>query len=255
MNESVLFESRDGVAIITLNRPEARNAMNREMAEAMASALDEFEDEPGFRVAVLTAVGPVFCAGMDLKAFAASGERPVTAGRGAFGLVERPPAKPLIAAVETLAIGGGFEIALACDLIVASKQASFGLPEVKRGLVAAGGGVVRLPRRIPRNVAMEMVLSGQPVGAERAFELGLVNRIVEVGQSLEEACRWAAEIVRNAPLAMQASKVLVDMAMGWPSDQLFSYQAPYVDAVRASVDAAEGARAFVEKRPPVWVGM
>jgi enoyl-CoA hydratase/carnithine racemase len=250
----VRLEVADGIALITLDRPEVRNAVDRATAEAISAALDEVDTRADIRVAVLTGTGTVFSAGMDLKAFSATGERPIVAGRGAFGIVERPPAKPLIAAVEGRALGGGFEIALACDLIVAGENAQFGLPEVKRGLVAAAGGVLRLPRRIPRTVAMELVLTGEPVSAARALALGLVNRVVAAGTAAEQARALAAAIAANAPLAVRTAKLLVDRSADWHADEAFARQAPHTDLVRSSLDAAEGARAFVEKRAPVWGG-
>jgi enoyl-CoA hydratase/carnithine racemase len=244
----------DGIAVITLDRPEVRNAIDRPTAEAIAAALDEMDDRPDVCVGVLTGAGKIFSAGMDLKAFSATGERPVTKDRGGFGIVEGPPAKPLIAAVEGKALGGGFEIALACDLIVAAEDAWFGLPEVKRGLVAAAGGVLRLPRRIPHTVAMELALTGEPVNAHRALELGLINRVVPAGTAVEAARDLAAHITANAPLAVRTAKLLVNHAADWPADEAFARQAPYTDAVRSSKDAAEGARAFVEKRLANWTG-
>lgn len=254
MSDSVLFEADGGVALITLNRPHVRNAIDRATAEELSAALDELERRPELQVGVLAAVGSVFSAGMDLKAFSATGERPITESRGGFGIVGRSPTKPLIAAVEGSALGGGFEIALACDLIVAADDARFGLPEVKRGLVAAAGGVLRLPRRIPRNIAMELILTGDPVGAARAAELGLVNVVVPAGTTAVAARELAARIAANAPLAVRASKFLVDHSADWSSDEAFSRQTPHIDLVRSSRDAAEGARAFVDKRTPVWVG-
>src|SRR3954449_13413382 len=169
-DEPVLTERREGVLVITLNRPEARNAVNRAAAEGIAAAIDELDDDNELRVGVITGAGGTFSAGMDLKAFVA-GERPHVEGRGSAGIVQRPPRKPLIAAVEGWALAGGFEVALACDLIVAARDARFGIPEVKRGLVAAAGGLIRLPRRIPYHLAMELALTGDPVGAERAAEM------------------------------------------------------------------------------------
>lgn len=253
MSTNVRFEAADGVATITLDRPQVRNAIDRPMAEALSAALDDFDAREDVIAGVLAATGSVFSAGMDLKAFNATGERPLTA-RGAFGIVERPPAKPLIAAVEGKALGGGFEIVLACDLIVASEYATFGLPEVKRGLVAAAGGVLRLPRRIPRAIAMELILTGEALPADRAVELGLVNRMVAPGTATDEARKLAASIAANAPLAVRTSKRLADESVDWPFEEAFSRQAPQTNLVRSSEDAAEGARAFVEKRAPAWTG-
>jgi enoyl-CoA hydratase/carnithine racemase len=252
--DTVQFDVADAIATITLNRPGVRNAVDRPTAEAISAALDEMDARADVSVGVLAAAGAVFSAGMDLKAFSATGERPMTGTRGAFGIAERPPAKPLIAAVEGKALGGGFEIALACDLIVAAEDAQFGLPEVKRGLVAAAGGVLRLPRRIPRSIAMELILTGEPVGARRAFDLGLVNRVVPRGTAAAEARKLAAAIAVNAPLAVRAAKLLVEESADWPFAEAFARQAPHTDGVRSSADAAEGARAFVEKRAPVWKG-
>lgn len=251
---SVRLEVDGAVATVVLDRPEVRNAVDRPTAEAISAALDEIDARPDITVAILTGAGGVFSAGMDLKAFDATKERPVCARRGGFGIVERPPATPLIAAVEGKALGGGFEIALACDLVVAAEDAWFGLPEVRRGLVAAAGGVLRLPRRIPRNVAMEMVLTGAPITAQQGRDLGLVNRVVPSGQALGAARELAGDIAANAPLALRAAKTLVDASADWPAEEAFARQAPHTNLVRTSADAAEGARAFVEKRPPVWSG-
>jgi enoyl-CoA hydratase/crotonobetainyl-CoA hydratase len=252
--QAVLLDVADGVAVVTINRPQLRNAIDRPTAEAIGAALDEVDARDDIAVAVLTGAGGFFSAGMDLKAFAATKERPIAAGRGAFGICERATAKPIIAAVEGKALGGGFEIALACDLIVAAEDAAFGLPEVTRGLVAAAGGVLRLPQRLPRNLALELVLTGAPLPASEAARHGLVNRVVPAGQALAVARELAAVIAANAPLAVRASKLLVEAAADWPAAEAFDRQRPHTDAVRASADAAEGARAFVEKRPPVWTG-
>jgi len=251
---SVRFIAEDGIALITLDRPEVRNAVDKPTADAISSALDELDARADITVGVLAGSGTVFSAGMDLKAFSATRERPVTEQRGAFGIVQQPSAKPLIAAVEGKALGGGFEIALACDLIVAADDAKFGLPEVKRGLVAAAGGVLRLPRRIPRTIAMEIVLTGGPIDAPRAADLGLINRVVPSGTATEQALELARLIAANAPLAVRTAKRLVDESGDWPFTEAFARQAPYTDAVRSSKDADEGARAFVEKRAPVWLG-
>lgn len=251
----VTLDVADGIALITLNRPEVRNAIDKPTALAIARALDEVDDRADVTVAIITGTGPTFCAGMDLKAFSATKERPLDDERGAFGIAGRPPAKPIIAAVEGNALGGGLEIALACDLIVAARSTKLGLPEVKRGLVAAAGGVVRLPRKIPQAVAMEMILTGEPVTADRALELGLVTRVSEDGQALEVARELALAIAANAPLAVRAAKRIANDSADWPLDEAFERQAPFTDAVRSSKDAAEGAKAFVEKRAPKWAGV
>lgn len=253
MSDAVLTEVIDRTLVITINRPEARNAVNREVAEGVAAALDVLDADPDLRVGVLTGAGTAFCAGMDLKAFG-RGERPVIEGRGFAGLVAAPPVKPLIAAVEGWALAGGFELALACDLVVASREAMFGLPEVKRGLTAAAGGLFRLPRRVPYHLAMELILTGRPMPATDAAGLGLVNRLAEPGEALAAAIALADEIAVNAPLAVAASKRVVSESVGWPPADAFELQEAIVDPVRQSEDAQEGARAFIEKRVPVWAG-
>jgi len=250
---AVLTETRDGVLLVTLNRPEQRNAVNRAVAEGIASALDRLDADATLRVGVLTGAGKGFCAGMDLKAFVA-GERPVVAGRGFAGIVQRASAKPLIAAVEGFAVAGGFEIALACDLIVAARGARFGIPEVKRGLVAAGGALLRLPQRIPYHLAMELALTGELVDAERMAEVGLVNRLVEPGSAVEGALSLAEAIAANGPLALAASKRILVEASSWPADAVWERQFEISDPVRASEDAREGSLAFAEKRAPRWTG-
>lgn len=250
----LLVEHADGVAVLTLNRPDRRNAIDLETANLISAALDELDATDALRVAVLTGTHETFSAGMDLKAYAETGQRPIDEHRGGFGIVGRPPHKPVIAAVEGAALGGGFEIALACDLIVAGESARFGLPEVKRGLVASGGGMLRLPRRIPRNVAMEAMLTGRPLTASRCAELGLVNRVVPDGRALATAREFAAEIAQNAPLAVQASKAVVAASALWPEDEQFARQELVIEPVRNSHDAQEGARAFAEKRAPRWRG-
>src|SRR6476469_4666644 len=197
-DQPVLTERRDNVLLITLNRPDARNAVNLALAEGVAAALDELDASDDLSVGILTGAGSAFCAGMDLKAFV-TGERPWVGDRGFAGIVQRASRKPLIAAVEGFAVAGGFEIALACDLIVAADGAKFGIPEVKRSLVAAAGALLRLPKRIPYHVAMELALTGDPIGAERAHELGIVNRLSEPGAAVDAALELAAEIARNGP--------------------------------------------------------
>ncbi|HKG03948.1 MAG TPA: crotonase/enoyl-CoA hydratase family protein [Conexibacter sp.] len=250
---AVLSEVRDGVLLVTLNRPEQRNAVNRAVAEGIAGALDRLDAEPELRVGVLTGAGKGFCAGMDLKAFVA-GERVAVDGRGFAGIVQRASAKPLIAAVEGFAVAGGFEIALACDLIVAARGARFGIPEVKRGLVAAGGALLRLPQRIPYHLAMELALTGDFIDASRAYEVGLVNRVVEPGAAVEAAMSLAETIAANGPLALAASKRILVEAPGWPAGERWTLQAEIADPVRASADAREGSVAFAEKRAPRWTG-
>jgi enoyl-CoA hydratase len=253
MSDEVLTETRDGVLIVTLNRPAARNAVNRAMAEAVAAALVELDSRADLTVGILTGAGGTFCAGMDLAAFL-RGESPVIPGRGFLGLVEAPPAKPMIAAVEGYALAGGCEAVLAADLVVASRAAQFGIPEVKRGLVAAAGGLMRLPRRIPSAVATELALTGNLLSAERAHVLGLVNRLAEPGAALAAALGLAREIAANGPLAVRVSKQIVNESADWPQDEMFERQRALTAPVFASADAKEGARAFVEKRPPHWLG-
>jgi enoyl-CoA hydratase len=243
----------DGVLVVTIDRPEARNAVNAEVAEGIGAAMERLDAEPELRVGILTGAGGTFCAGMDLKAFV-RGERPVIAGRGFAGLVEKGPGKPLIAAVEGYALAGGFEIVLGCDLVVAAEDATFGIPEVRRGLVAAGGGLLKLPRRIPYHQAMELALLGNHIPATRARELGLVNRLVPTGTALKAALELAAEITANGPLAVAASKQIVQGALAWPEDELWSRQGELAAPISGSADAREGATAFAEKRPPRWTG-
>jgi enoyl-CoA hydratase/carnithine racemase len=250
---AVLTERRDGVLLITLNRPEQRNAINVDVAEGVSAALDELDGTPELRVGVLTGAGKGFCAGMDLKAFV-EGKRPWVGDRGFAGIVQRPPEKPLIAAIEGFAVAGGLEVALSCDLIVAARGAKLGIPEVKRGLVAAAGALLKLPRRIPYHLAMELALTGEPIDAERAAQLGLVNRVVEPGQTVEAALAFAAELVANAPLALTISKrILVEQA-GWSPDEMWERQGELARIALESDDAREGATAFAEKRAPVWRG-
>ncbi|WP_214404285.1 crotonase/enoyl-CoA hydratase family protein [Pseudonocardia lacus] len=243
----------DGVLVVTIDRPEARNAVNGTVARGIAAAMERLDAEPDLRVGVLTGAGGTFCAGMDLKAFV-RGERPIIEGRGLAGLVEKGPDKPLIAAVEGYALAGGFEIVLGCDLVVAAQDATFGIPEVRRGLVAAGGGLLKLPRRIAYHQAMELALLGNHIPATRAHELGLVNRLVPSGTALRQALALAGEITANGPLAVAASKKIVQGALAWPDDEQWSRQGELAGPVSASDDAREGATAFAEKRPPRWTG-
>jgi enoyl-CoA hydratase len=254
MADVVLVERRDGVLVITINRPDVRNAINTATATAIADAVDELDGSDDLVAGVITGAGKSFCTGMDLKAFLA-GERPSVRDRGFAGIVEKPPEKPMIAAVEGHAIAGGFEIVLACDLIVAASDAVFGLPEVRRGLVAAGGGLLRLPRRVPFHLAMEWALTGGFVPAPRAHEVALVNRLTEPGRALPVALELAGAIAANGPLAVRASKKIVSSAAAWAPGEAFARQREISEPVRASEDAREGARAFAEKRPPRWRGI
>jgi enoyl-CoA hydratase/carnithine racemase len=250
---NVLVTESAGVQIVTINRPHVRNAINHATAVDIAAAMDELDERDDLVAGVITGAGTSFCAGMDLKAFL-DGERPSTPERGFAGITERPPVKPLIAAVNGPAIAGGFEIVLACDLIVAADDAVFGMPEVKRGLVAAAGGLLRLPRRIPYHLAMEWALTGEYVTAKRAYEVALVNRLVPADAVLAEATALAASVAANGPLALRATKRIIVESQDWDRDDEFIKQGAISEPVRASDDAKEGARAFKEKRPPVWQG-
>ncbi|MFF4991132.1 crotonase/enoyl-CoA hydratase family protein [Streptosporangium saharense] len=253
MSDEVLAEVGDGVAVITINRPQARNAINGAVARGIAAVLDEFEERADVSVYVLTGAGGTFCAGMDLKGFL-KGDLPFLEGRGFGGIVEAPPRKPIVAAVEGYALAGGFELALACDIIVASEKAVFGLPEPKRGLVAAAGGVMRLPRRIPYHIAMEIALTGDHFPASRLSEVGLVNHVTPEGEALTRAVELAKRIAGNAPLSLAATKRVIVESADWSAGEMFARQAEIIDPVFASKDAQEGAAAFAEKRAPVWTG-
>jgi len=251
MSEEVLTEAGDGVAVITINRPEARNAVNGAVARGIAAALDEFDANPDVRVLILTGAGGTFSAGMDLKGFLA-GDSPSVGDRGFGGIVERPPAKPIIAAVEGYALAGGFELALSCDLVVAGDEAKFGLPEVRRGLVAGAGGLLRLPKRIPYHLAMEIALSGEHFPAARLHQAGLVNQLVPAGQALSAAKEIAARLALGGPLALIATKRVIVESADWPAAEAFRRQSEIITPVFTSADAREGALAFAEKRAPVW---
>jgi enoyl-CoA hydratase len=251
---SPVLVERDGrIQIITLNRPDARNAVNRALAEGIAAGLDELDDDDGLSVGVLTGAGGGFCAGMDLKAFV-KGETPYVGDRGFAGIAQRSSRKPLIAAIEGFAVAGGLEVALACDLIVAGRSAKLGIPEVKRSLVAAGGALLRLPRRIPEGAAMELALTGDPITAERAHELGLVNRLADDGGALQAALELARTIAANGPLALAATKKVMVERHAWPEDEFWQRQGEITGPVFTSEDAKEGATAFSEKREPEWKG-
>ncbi|RPA59932.1 enoyl-CoA hydratase [Gordonia oryzae] len=249
----VTTEFADGVAVITIDRPEARNAVNGQVAALIAAAIDEFETRDDITVGILTGAGGTFCAGMDLKAFT-RGEVPSVPGRGFGGVTEKPPSKPLIAAVEGWALAGGCELALSADLIVAAEDAKFGLPEVKRGLAAAAGGLLRLPKILPYQLAMEIALTGDPITAQRAHEFGLVNVLTPTGGALDGARELGARIAANGPLAVRATKQVVGMAIRYTDPDLITAQREVLNPIFASDDAQEGARAFAEKRAPLWTG-
>jgi enoyl-CoA hydratase len=250
---AVLAERRDGVLLITLNRPEVRNAVNAAVAAGVAHALDELDEDDSLSVGVLTGAGGYFCAGMDLGAFV-KGEAPWFGDRGFAGIAQRASRKPLIAAIESFAVAGGMEIALACDLIVAARGARMGIPEAKRSLVAAGGALLRLPRRMPYHLVMELALTGDPFPAERFYELGLVNRLAEPGAALDVALEMAAALAKNGPLALIASKRILQEQFDWSSSEMWERQGEIAGPVMSSEDAREGASAFKEKRDPVWRG-
>lgn len=252
MSEEVLRERQGRTLIITINRPESRNAVNRAVAQGLADAVDELDDSPELSVAVLTGAGGNFCAGMDLKAFAA-GELAYVPGRG-LGFTERPPRKPIISAVEGHALAGGTELVLATDLVVASSTAKFGIPEVKRGLVAAGGGLLRLPHRIPYQKALELALTGESFTAEQGAEWGFVNALTEPGQALAGAIALAERITVNGPLAVAVTKEIMVKAAGWSPEEMWKKQGELISPVFSSNDAKEGAIAFAEKRAPNWTG-
>ena len=252
MSEEVLTSEEDGILVVTINRPEAKNAMTKAAAEGIAAAMDRLDSDDTLRVGILTGAGGTFCSGMDLKGFL-RGESPSIEGRGFGGIVQKPPQKPLIAAVEGYALAGGLELMIACDLVVASTGAKFGIPEVKRGLVAAAGGVMMLPDQIPERIAMELALTGDFIDAARAYELGLINRITD-GEALVAAKELAASIVANGPLAVRVSKQVIKQSRGWPMDERYTRQTQLIAPVFISEDAREGAAAFAEKRAPNWKG-
>jgi len=253
MADELLIERRGHVELMTINRPDARNAVNRATAEALDAALDAADADADVWVAVLTGAGDkAFSAGMDLKAFAA-GEVPFTA-HGFGGITRREFSKPLIAAVNGAALAGGFEIMMSCDLVVAADHARFGIPEATRGLVAGAGGLIRLPKRVPLTVALEMALTGDPIDAERAYDLGLVNRVVPGAQVVDAAMALAERIVQNAPLAVRTSKRVMREAVELSEEQAWTVNDDAFAAIGRSADALEGAVAFAEKRPPNWRG-
>jgi enoyl-CoA hydratase len=253
VTDEVLTERDGAILVITLNRPEARNAVNGALARGLAAAVDELDGDPALAVGVLTGAGGSFCSGMDLKGFL-NGDIPAVEGRGFAGMTVVPPDKPMIAAVEGYALAGGCEITLACDLIVAARDARFGLPEARRSLVAGAGGLFRLPQRIPRAIAMEYALTGEFFSAEDAHAWGMVNRLTEKGAALAGALELARKITECGPLAVRATKKIVRDGGDWPAEERWSRQEELMRPVMASADAREGATAFAEKRAPVWSG-
>ena len=252
---TVEYESRDRVALITLNRPEARNAVNGELAAALEAAIDRLEDDDSLWLGVICANGPVFCAGADLKAISSGAAAEIETPTGGFGgFVKKDRTKPIIAAVDGPAVAGGLELVLAADLVVASMGARFGIPEVKRSLVAAAGGLTRLPRKIPANIAMEMAITGDPIEAQRAYELGLVNVLCEPGEVVDRAFELAARVNENAPLAVRASRAEVAMTFDTTDAEGFHNAGRAMLALSSTDDFSEGPLAFIEKRDPDWKG-
>ena len=252
MADEILTERQGRTLVITINRPDARNAFNLAVTTGLAAAMDELDATPELSVAIVTGAGGNFCAGMDLKAFVA-GENVSIPGRG-IGFTEQPPRKPVISAVEGYALAGGTEIVLATDLVVAAKNAKFGIPEVKRGLVAAGGGLLRLPHRIPYQKALELALTGDHFTAEEAADWGFVNVLTEPGEALAGALALAERITKNGPLAVAVTKEIIVKSAGWSEDEMWRKQSELIRPVFSSKDAIEGATAFAEKRPPNWTG-
>lgn len=258
--ETILVEKVGRISVITFNRPEALNAVNSRLWLEVGTALKEFSEDGEQWVAILTGSGDrAFSAGADLKEIAQGGIQTTDEMKewGFAGIAQNHISKPIIAAVNGFALGGGTEIALACDLIVASEKASFGLPEVKRGLIAGAGGLLRLPRQIPLKVAMRAILTGKSISAEEALQWGLINEVVPHQDVLPAAIKLAEEIIENAPMAVQASKEIVyrglDSTIGFPGDA-WEINQEYISKVFQSQDAREGARAFAEKRIPAWTG-
>jgi enoyl-CoA hydratase len=249
------FEAHGRVALITINRPEARNAVNGAVASGLEAAVERLEADGDLWAGVLASNGPVFSAGADLKEIAAGRVATLATDRGGFaGITRLTRRKPLVAAVDGPALAGGCELVLTCDLVVASSAASFGIPEVKRALIAGAGGLFRLPRAVPLKVAMELALTGDPIGAERAYELGLVNQLCEPGAALDHALALADRICANAPLAVQSSRDVVLRGMLAPDEEAWRITDAETAAVMTGEDFTEGPRAFIEKREPVWTG-
>lgn len=251
----VLTEQQGNLLIIRLNRPQARNAVNGDLAKGVEAAIDELENNDALTAAVLAANGPVFCAGADLKLIAAGRDAELATERGGFGgLVRRKRTKPLVAAVHSSAFAGGFELVIACDMIVAAHGIQFGLPEVKRSLVALAGGLVELPALIGEKLAYEVALTGDPIAVERLHQVGFINRLVAADQVVTEAIKLATAICDNGPLAVRASKRIIAEGRDIATDARWKMANDVGYPVFRTEDAKEGARAFIEKRKPVWKG-
>jgi enoyl-CoA hydratase len=248
----VLTQTQDGVLIITINRPEVKNAVNKAVAEGVAAAMEQLDNDKSLNAGIITGAGGTFCSGMDLKAFL-KGEFPVVEGKGFAGFTQAPPKKPLIGAVDGYALAGGMEIATACDLVVANKDAKFGIPEVKRSLVAGGGGLLSLPAMMGKRIAMELALTGDFFSAQRAYEVGFVNRLTD-GPAIDGALELAAIIAANGPLALIATKRIINERSDWSTEEMWRKQGEIAMPVMASKDSREGALAFAEKRKPNWQG-
>jgi enoyl-CoA hydratase len=249
----VTMERRGSTALLTLNRPEARNAVSPEVSQAMAGFLDEIEEDDDLRAVVITGAGEVFCAGADLKVVATGRAAEIASGKGGFaGMHTRNFPKPVIAAVNGPALAGGFELVLSCDLVVAADTAKFGIPEAKRGLLAAAGGLIRLPKRVPLAIALEMAMTGDPITADRALALGLVNKVVPVAEVVPEALALAETIAANSPIAVRMSRRIVRESIELSEEEGFNLTNTLGIEVFTSGDAIEGATAFAEKRAPVW---
>lgn len=250
---TVHVTQEENILVITIDRPAVRNAIDHHTSQALADAMDRLDNDRTVAVGILTGAGGHFCSGMDLKAFV-NGERVELPGRGLGGMIETPPLKPIIAAVEGYALAGGFEIALACDILVAAENAVFGLPEVKRGLIAGSGGLIRLPQKIPRQIAMQYALTGETMSAKDARQWGLVNELTSAGHALAAAKILAQKIAANGPLAVKMAKHVMAQSVYWSIDELWKKQNQVLETVIQSQDAREGAMAFNEKRSPVWAG-